>query len=750
MTASQKTPNPGAKPEHEVHLWNYVWVVQKRRWLVSACVGAAVLLVLVSGIGKKPRYSATVQVQIDPERVRESLQRVEAATSATYDDRAYMETQFELLSSVPLCDEVCRELRLDTLPEFTSSKPDSVVGYVFKWIGDLLHVFDPAASSPEQVERAKRDNMLRRFEGRLSVDQVKGSRLVAISFWSHDPKLAADIANAIAKKHIELDLKRRLGALEDVYRYLEKQQGDFRKRVEESERAFEEYRRKYDIVGLEDKKNIIGAKLEQLNLDLLNAENRMRQAEAAYNKLVELERENKNLETVPEIADNQAIQKLKADYLALLLQKEDLSKKFGPKHPKMAGVIAQIAVHKEKLDNELRIAREALKHKYENAKTEVESLKGALERQKQMEKDLAEKGIEYKVLQRDVESNQEIFQEVLRLSKQSASGIDFHGSNIRVVVDAEIPTKPMSAHRIRNLLMGVVFGLGLGVGLAFFIEYLDNSIRTIEDIEEYIMLPLLGPVSAMERKGEGEDDGAAALPTRGDPESQAAENFRTIRTNVIFSTAEQSQKVLLVTSSIPQEGKTTVASNLAVVFAQAGKKTLLVDADMRRPDVHRLFDLDNSTGLSSILAGHADVASAAQRSGVENLDVITAGPIPPNQTELLGSPAMEALLKAAGEKYEIILFDSPPVGSVSDGIILSKYVGGVVAVVACGRASRWVVRRSIQQLRDVNAKLLGVVLNNVDMLRDGYARYHYYRYYSYYTEDGKKRKRRSEKAAKEA
>ncbi|NOZ23691.1 MAG: polysaccharide biosynthesis tyrosine autokinase [Planctomycetes bacterium] len=745
---AKEAPKSEKKTEADVRIQEYVWVLQNRRWLIIGCAVVSAVLVLVLSIGKKPRYSATVQIQIDPARTRETLKRVEAPPVAGYEDRAYLETQFELLKSDPLCDAVINDLRLDQVEEFNSTKPESITDYVRKWTNGLLHMFDEPVSDPEQIERGKRANRLRRFHTRLSVSPIEGSRLVEISFWSYQPKLAADVANAIAKKHIELDLKRRLGSLEDVFDYLEKQQEAYRKSMMETEEKFQKYRREHDIVGLDDQKNIVAKKLQQLNLDLLEAENRLRRAETSYNKLVEVQKAGGVIEAVPEIAENHVLQDLKANYLKLLLKKEEYSKRYGPKHPKMIALNAQITMHKEKVDREIKLAEMALKNKYENAAGDVKRLRAALEEEKKRERDLAEKGIQYKVLQRELESNEEVFKEVLGKVKESAGEMDYHTSNIKVVVPATIPPRPTNLHRIRNLFMGIVLGVGLGVGLAFFLEYLDNSIRTIEDIEEHIELPFLGPIAKME--GKIEDDWPKTLVAQHEPESQVAEGFRTVRTNIIFSTSEESRKTLMVTSATPREGKTTVAANLAVVLARTGRKVLLVDADMRRPNVHRLFDLENPRGLSSILTKQEFLCNAVQESGIENLTVLTAGPVPANQTELLGSAATEEFLKEAQKTYDIILFDSPPVGSVSDAVILSKYVGGIVVVIGCGGASRWIIRRAVQQLRDVEAKLIGVVLNNVDMLRDGYARYHYYRYYRDYAEGGKKEKQDRQSASKEA
>jgi len=717
-----------------VDLWEYAWILRKRLWLVVSCFIIAELVGVLVMMGKKPIYVARTQLLIRPEKRSEGFQETEVTPAMTYQDQAYLETQYQLLRGEPLARAVIKELHLDQTPDFTAEKGGGPLTWVMKQVGRLLPTAKHESElSPAEKERRRMAQVVREFLARLEVEPLQGTRLVNVTFWAYDKELAAAVTNTLAQIFIQRNLESKVSGMAKVLEWLRKQQEELRANTEKKERALQKYRRENNIFSLEGREDIIQEKLRKLNMDLAEAENERRRTEIAYKQLQELVKAGRSPETHPELAQDLEIQRLKTDYLVLLKEQAEASKKWGPKHPRMIQLTSEVEMQKKKLDEEIQLAIETLKNRYEAAKSREEAFRQALARQKELEQELSEKAIGYRQLQRDVEAEEQLLEEVLRQAKEKASKVELEETNISVSAPALVPDRPASRHRVRNTVLAGLVGLFMGVALAFLLEFVDNSIRTVEDVEEHLAVPFLGWIPTIEgiRSRRHGGDGLVVLSK---PESAVAENFRTVRTNIVFSTAESAKRSIMVTSAIAAEGKTTVVANLAIALAQLGRKVVLIDTDLRRPSVHKLFGIKHKPGLTSVLVGEAKLEDVIRDTEVEGLKIITSGPVPPNQTELLDSGAMRDVIMRLTEQFDMCLFDSPPAASVADPLILSRMVGGVIGVIRCGVVSRGVVQRSLQQLTDVNAKILGVVLNNVNMKRDRYTRSYYYRYYksSYY------------------
>ena len=385
------------------------------------------------------------------------------------------------------------------------------------------------------------------------------------------------------------------------------------------------------------------------------------------------------------------------------------------------------------------------------------SEEATLDQQKREALELEEKIIRFNVIKREAWSNQQLFELLLMKAKELSLAGQLKGKNIHVMADASVPVNPMPTGQRRRLISGALFGLALAVGLAFFLDYLDHSVKSGEDIESYIGLPLLGGVGQFGRATSGHERPDSII-VRSSPKSSLAESFRSIRTNLLFALRDVDGGSFVVTSSEPKEGKSTVAANLAVVIGQSGKRVLLVDADMRRPVVHKILGIKNEAGLSNYLVGEADKKDIIVATDLPGLSAAPCGPIPSNQSELLGSEAMVDFVKWASAEFDIVVYDSPPLVSVSDSLVVSGLTGASLFVVRAGSTGRGIARRCVQQMRDLDIRVIGAVLNNIDTRRGGYSNYYYgypyyyksyYRYGDYYAygedsaETGRARRRRS-------
>jgi capsular exopolysaccharide synthesis family protein len=447
------------------------------------------------------------------------------------------------------------------------------------------------------------------------------------------------------------------------------------------------------------------------------------------------------------VINNPLIQELKVESANLETQLSELQKKFRSKHPNVTALRSQIVSVRRRINAEIKRIIDSITNEYEVARSQEEDLVEMLEQQKLEALELDQKAIRYKELQREVESNQGIYNTLLQRAKEASISERLETSNIGIVDRATVPTSPIAPRKRRNVFLGIIAGLVLGTTLAFFFEYLDNSIRSSEDIKRYLDMPFLGfiPKVALKELPSNNTRHAADRIVVLNPRSNASEAYRSLRTNVTFALlndhylAIDQGAVILITSPSPSEGKSCIVANLGIAMAQSGSKTLIIDCDFRRPVMHTIFNLKN------IEIGFADMITNVKAYGtkkgirhtdIENLDVIPCGKIPHNPSELLGSALTRMIVGTLAEKYDKILIDSPPVNTVTDPVILSRIANGVMFVIRAGETKRDVAQRAREQLRAAEAPILGGVLNNVDLEKD---RYYYYSYSKYYGENGQKK-----------
>jgi capsular exopolysaccharide synthesis family protein len=470
-------------------------------------------------------------------------------------------------------------------------------------------------------------------------------------------------------------------------------------------------------------------RLADLNAAVTRARTDRIEKEAVYNQVRDAQNNRALLDTAPAILTNSFIQQLKAQLADLQRQQAQMGEKLGERHPDMVKIRSAIESTEARIGAEVQKVVQALRNDYQAALANERALQASLDQQRSEAQDLNRLAIQYGVLARDTATNRQMFDALLQRSKETDVAGELKTSNIRIVDQAEVPRRQASPNVRNNLLLALFGGLFLSVGLAFFFEYLDNRVKAPDEIKAELGLPYLGMVPAIDTKALG----AAPLVNNGVPHN-FTEAFRSIRTNVLFASAEPGSKSVVVTSTGPGEGKTVVAANLGITLAAAGQRVLVVDADMRRPKLHELFRLKLEPGLSNVLVGDGKASDAVKKVPVPNLWVMAAGKHPPNPAELLGSKRFREFLASLGQHFEWVVFDSPPVMAVTDAPVVAHLTTGVVFVVGAEMTSRAAAKAALDHLDAAKAKYVGAVLNKVDLKRNAYYYSRYYRraYEDYY------------------
>lgn len=727
---------PGLSVGERRHLIEYLKVLHKRRW--SAIT--AFLLVFVSTVVYNftaiPVYEGRVKVLIEAENpnvvsFKEVLEEGQARTD-------YYQTQYALLQSRSLARRTLDALGLWDHPLFGGipQKPRfSIRGTIAAGIGAVKSILGkgptaPPATTPAAGETVAQSRAIDALLRNLTISPIRNSRIVDINFRSIDRELAAKVANAHAKRYIEQNMEFRFLASKEATDWLAGRLAEGRKEVEAAESALQRYREQSGAIGLAEREDIVVQKLADLNAAVTRAKTQRIEKEALYRQLQSIQNNPALLDTFPAILTNTYIQQQKAELANLQRQEVELGEKLGDKHPEMIKLRSGIQIAQAKLKGEITKVVQAVNNEFIAAQAQERSLIEALEAQKAEAQGMNRKSIEYGVLRREAESARQIYDSLLQRAKETGVSTELRATSIRIVDQAEVPRGPVSPTTQLNLMVGFSSGMVLALCVAFFFEYLDNRIKRPDEIKAHLGLPFLGMVPATSAKVEG------GSPTMTGPvPANFAEAFRAVRTNVLFSTAEAGSRSVLVTSTLPGEGKTLVASNLAIALAQAGQRVLIVDADLRRPAVHEKFGLQAQPGLSNVLVSNAKASEAVHKTSVAGLWVLPAGRTPPNPAELLGSQRFKDFLATLGEHFDWVIVDSPPIMAVTDASVVAHICTGVLFVIGAEMTSRHAAQVALDQLESSKAKFIGAVLNRVDLERQTYYYSHYYRreYSRYYT-----------------
>ena len=742
--------NQEIQEETQIDVRRYLRIIRKQRWTVIAAFVIVLLTVAINVFTEEPMYQANARMII--EKSNPNIVSIQEVMAIDTWDPDYKETQYKIIESRSVARRVISKLNLAESEEFNPTPKTGIIislkrsirgmiGSLKKAIKGLIRtekkVVQKPGLMPDEEERLPDSGLVSAFIGRISVSPVRDSRLVDIGFTARDPEMAVRIVNALTQAYIDHNMDLRLGAIQDAMAWMNERIEDERRKVEASERQLQEYREREGIITefSGEVETVTAQKLAQLNSQVVQAESARVEAETRYSQALQLKDNPLILDSIPEVLNNTLIQSIKQSEVEVYNRISELSGKYGKEHPKMKAAYSELESLQQRKAAEINRIIDSLRNEYEVAQARESSLKTALERQKQESLELNKKAIEYGVLKRETEGARELYDLLIRRFKETSVTEEIDTGNIRIIDMAEYAYQ-VSPNTRRDLRLAAVIGLMLGLGLAFFVEYLDNTIKSPEEVEHYFKIPLLGVVLDHKVKGRRDEDmnRKDELITLYDQKSAVSESYRGIRTRILFSATVSQPKSILVVSAMEGEGKTISAANLAVIMARTGSRVLLLDCDMRKPRLNSIFGFAREKGVSNILVGDCSIADAVCQTDIENLNLIPCGQIPPNPSELLGSKAMQEMLAALSRDYDRIVIDSPPVSAVTDAVVLSKAVDGVVVVLQANKTERVIVQRAIEQMQAVNAYIFGIILNRLDARMTKY--YHLYSYfYRYYGED---------------
>ena len=718
------------------HPTEYLRILYKRRWIAIPGFVLVFVAGAVSSLRTIPLYQATTQIMVEKDARRAtSIDTVLADREAWYEDSFYA-TQTRVLQSRQLALRTVEVLERDGKPEKlpppnrVSLNPlawaRSGMGAVRRWVGHA-----PPAARPAESARDEQANKVDHFLSGLAVVPVRTSTLVDLRFRSPDAEFAAKAVNALADQYIKHSLDLRVDASKEMSDWLSVQLVELRSKVDQSERALQEFKERHRTVSVDDKQNIVVQRLTALNSQWTDARIARFDRESRYQQLMDLRRRGEPLDGFPAIMASDAVQKLKSDVAGLQTKQADLRRQeFGENYGPLKALTAQIASTQARLNAEMEKIADVVRSEFDAAKAREEAMFQALETQKSESIGLDRQGIDYAQLEREADSNRQLYENMLLRTKESTISNEFKGSNIKIVDQAEIPRAPVLPNTSRDLTVAALGGVALALLLAFGVEYFDSRIKSPEEIKAHLGLPFLGIIPVAPGSEQAQE-----APMLSDTVAPAfAEAIRAVRTAVLFSSAEPGTRSLIVTSTGPGEGKTVVSSSLAITLASTGQRTLVVDADLRRPRLHDALGRSQEPGLSNVLIGEVPLSDAIRTTTVANLSLLSAGHIPPNPAELLGSPRYLALFEELKGRFDWIVFDAPPVMPVTDAALVARPAGGVLFVIGSEMTPRQSAQTAIEQLRAANAKFIGAVLNKVNVHRHAYYYAPYYRkdYAKYY------------------
>lgn len=693
-------------PSSGLNLKEFINIVTRRKWLVTAIALLTLLAVILVTLMVKPVYRATSTIQIE----RNARQIVSGNTfdaAESRSDKDFHETQRQLIQSKALARRVINQLGLDT--------KDSSLGIVSS-IKNALGMSSEDQSSSERTEALFLEN--------LTVLPVSNSQLVTINYDSTDPKLAADISNAISRTFVRMNLEKRFDTASYSKEFLTENIQQVRQTLEKSEQALNDYARQYGIVEDVDGETTDTHTLKKLSEELVSVERERIEAEALY-----LQAKNADL-------DNPSIIALLSKDPSLQEKGSELVQKIAERKSRIEQSSTGTSRTIRRLTREIDGLRAEINTQGNSVLAALEAeVNGAKKRQELISQQLAElkdnaistqgDSIRYNTLKREVESNQILYTELLQQLKQVSVAGSVGTNNISIIDKAGVPYDKYKPKMRNNLAFGLLLGLMLGMGAAFLREFLDDSLKGSDELEKTTGLPVLGMLPNIKNQPEEQ----IALLAHTEPRSPLAEAVRSLRTSLKFSTQYGAPRTTFITSSNPAEGKSSIALNLATAYAQVGSKVLLIDADLRNPSIHHLLKLDNLEGLTNYLAGAGNAADISRPCLIKQLRVITSGPIPPDPVELLSGQRMTELLNVSMNEFDYIIIDGPPVIGLADALVLSNLADATIIAVQAGKTRKASLQAALKRLERSSGNIIGTLLSRVD--RSSNPEYSEDSYYTY-------------------
>lgn len=730
------------------NLRQYLFVVLKRKWMILGVVLVITSLVTIQAFRSPPVYEASTTIRIEAKP--KSVLHTGEVVINMQNDPNFWGTQLTLLQSPSLARQVILTLDLQHNPAFLKGQTEtgvfSSLRRIFNWEkrpGPSKAIASPAAGDIVAQNQPLSEEELAQLEpyedaiiAGQTIEPLPSTNLIIIHFRHSDPEITQKVADTLAQIFMDNNHERETKGSTRAEDLLANEIADLQTKIKHGQEVVFNYARNHNLpLDNNPDSNIEVKRLATLSNQLLDAENERKNFQSIY----EAAKREQDPYSIPGVVDSARILRLRERISALKEQREAMLETFTPEWPgvkKIDAALRPLEIEVARAPQELI---SAMKSRYEAAQARENSLRQAYNEQRGTTTQQTRDKIEMTAISQEIETNKQYLSTLLQRQRELLVTAVDRPNEVSIENPSRYPHEPVGPARFRNIIIAFILSFGAGVGLAFLLDFLDDSVKTVDDVDRYIHLPALAliPDSSIERPrlkgsgppkvGSGADSTALALIE--DVRSPIAESYRHLRTSLLLSTAGQAPKTILVTSSQPSEGKTTTAVNTAVMLAQTGADVLLIDCDLRRPRLHTHFNLPNANGLTNCLSGESDVEGLMQSyDRLPNLKILTSGPVPPNPAELLGSDEMRKLLSGLSERFAHIIIDSPPAISFTDAAILSTLVDGVILVVHGGHSSRAVVRRAKQQLLDVGAHIFGIVLNKVKLEAEDY----YYGYYSRY------------------
>lgn len=714
---------PGWEDGEEIHLRDYLDVIIRRKWLIVCILALSFITTLIFTLASTKIYKAATTIEITQETPQ--VTKFEEVVAAEVKAREFYETQVALLTSKALIERVIEKLNLMTNPVvvailFNDSQPG-----ISARIKELIKSFLPqdrelANHALLTEETLRRQALFEYISANLQAEPSRKSMLISVSFTSPSRKLSQKFVNTLAQEFIAWKMDQKLEASQIARDFLMKQIDRAKISLEKTEEELNHFAKQAGIVSLDARMNSIYRQLEELNSSLAITEADLIAKKAVYNQAAKDGPSN-----LPQVLGSPVIGSLKDQYAQLRSEFEDLATTFHGEYPKVKNMEARMLTIADRIKNEEEKIFQSIKNEYQTALKKTEAMEARVERQKQLAMDLNERATQYTIMAREVNTNKAIYQSLLERAKEIESMVGVSSSNIHIIDRASLPIFPFKPKVRLNLLLAIVVGFLAGLGCAFLVEYFADTITNPDQISERFQIPILGVVPLAKSNGHPLEKMFIS-----DPRAPLSEAIRTSKVSIQLSGSDTHSKSFLITSTTPSEGKTTLAVNLAMSFAVAGEKVVLIDSDLRKPRIHKVFNIKNGGnghGLSSFLAG---VTDRMQLCGgeTENLRIIPSGPIPPNPVELLASKRFKRLLDQLADKYDRIILDGPPHHGFADILVLSQQVGGIVLVSSIGETSREALRQFKKGINNVNGVILGCIVNKVNTAK----RYGYRSYYRYY------------------
>jgi capsular exopolysaccharide synthesis family protein len=726
-----------ASPQQQIHLLDRLNAVFRHRRLAAVVFALVVTGMMVQTYSTTPIYQTWARIQIQDERTTQ-VGNLNANDPAFWQDpEPYYKTQYAVIQSRGLARRVVKKLNLEANPLFNGSAPPprdpvslarqarTAASAKFR----KLFLSSPAvtpATTPAPDESAMEARLISGFIAGISVQPEQGTRIVRVVYTHSNPQFAALAANTLAEEYAQQNIDVRLENINKTLRWLDDELHRYEQQLTQSEGALTEYREQHNAGSLEEKQNIVVARLNQLNETLTRARNDRVAKESVYQQLKGADPASDDIDNFPVIGANVGVVDAKNALALLQATKASYAGRYGPEHPKQIEINTQIDNARRRLVAERTKVLESIRNDYSATLAQERSFASQLQEQQSAVNDLDKKGGDYKILQRKVDSERAVYQSLLQQQKELSVTANSRANNVQVMDKAEVPGAPILPNPRKDWITAVLAGLTLAIGLAFGIEYLDDTVKTPDDVRR-LNLPLLGLVPAV--SGERVPILTQAVP------HDFGEAFRSLRTSLVFTSGADRTRLIAVTSSQPLEGKTTTAANLAMALALGGSRVLLIDADMRRPGMHKTLGIENNVGLSHILVAQARIRDAVQKTSEPNLIAISAGRTPPNPSELLASDRMNNLLaNLRTGPFDWVIIDTPPVLAVTDAVILARQVTGVVFVIGSEMTRRIHSQRALETIQGGHPVSVTAVLNRVNFDRNKYyySRYYGYQYKSYY------------------